>query len=72
MFTEIASAATEIPVPAPMFNVASPVVAPPVKPEPATTEEISPASFVKLITPVVLLYAKSPPALIDALALASV
>jgi hypothetical protein len=40
--TEIASAATSIPVPAPTFNVTSPDVPPPVKPEPATTEVISP------------------------------
>ena len=33
---------TVIPVPAPIFNVASPVVAPPVNPLPATTEVISP------------------------------
>ena len=44
------------------MTVTSPEVPPPVIPVPATTEEISPASFVKLITPVELLYAKSPPA----------
>jgi len=66
------SAATVIPVPAPMFSVTSPVVPPPVKPEPATTLSMSPASLVKLITPVELSYEISPEALIAPLALASV
>jgi hypothetical protein len=38
----ISSAFTVIPVPAPMFNVASPLVAVPVKPSPALTPVISP------------------------------
>ena len=53
--TATLSAATVIPSPAPTFTVTAPVVPPPVKPEPAVTLSISPASFVKLITPVVLL-----------------
>ena len=36
---------------------------PPVKPFPAVTLSISPASLVKLNTPVELSYARSPPAL---------
>ena len=51
-----------IPSPPITLTVTSPEVPPPVIPVPATTEEISPASFVKLITPVELLYDKSPPA----------
>ena len=51
-----------IPYPPITFTVTSPDVPPPVKPVPATTLDISPASFVKLITPVELLYDKSPPA----------
>ena len=38
----------------------APVVQPPDKPSPAVTLSISPASFVKLITPVELSYDKSP------------
>ena len=38
----ISSAFAVIPVPPITFNVASPLVAPPVKPDPATTEVISP------------------------------
>ena len=37
-----------------MFNVTSPEVPPPLRPVPATTDSISPASLVKLITPVLL------------------
>ena len=40
-----------MPVPAPIFSVAVPVVAPPVKPLPATTAVISPATFPKLESP---------------------
>ena len=53
-------------------TVTVPVVPPPVKPDPAVTPSMSPASLVKLITPVPLLYAKSPLTLIAALALAVV
>ena len=45
---------------------------PPLKPAPAVTPSMSPASFVKLITPVVLLYDISPLALIKPLISASV
>ena len=38
----IASAATEIPVPAPTFKVTPPLAPPPVRPEPAVTPVISP------------------------------
>lgn len=44
-------------------SVTVPDVPPPAKPEPAVTPSISPASLVKLITPVVLSYAMSPLAL---------
>ena len=52
-----------IPSPPITLSVTSPDVPPPVKPDPATTLSISPASFVKLNAPVPLLYDKSPPAL---------
>ena len=57
--TEIASAATSIPVPAPIFKVAAPLVAPPVKPDPATTEVISPVFVVypaSLLKPELLIF----------------
>ena len=44
-----------IPSPPTTFNVTAPEVPPPVKPAPAVTDSISPASFVKLNTPVELL-----------------
>ena len=53
-----------------MFNVTAPEEPPPVKPDPAVTLSMSPASLVKLITPVELLYEISPLALRAALALA--
>ena len=52
-----------IPSPPTTFSVTSPDVPPPVKPVPATTLDISPASLVNDITPVELSYDKSPPAL---------
>ena len=52
IFTATSSAFTVIPVPAPMFNVTAPEVPPPVKPDPAVTLSMSPASLVKDITPV--------------------
>ena len=66
--TSMSLALTVIPYPPTAFTVTSPDVPPPVKPAPATTLSISPASLVKLITPVELLYAKSPETLIAALA----
>ena len=42
VFIDTASADTEIPFPAPIFKVAVPVKAPPVKPLPAITAVISP------------------------------
>ena len=45
--TDIESAATSIPVPPPIFSVAEPEVAPPVKPLPATTAVMSPVLLVK-------------------------
>jgi len=54
------------------FKVTAPEVPPPVSPVPAPTLSISPASLVKLITPVEESYAISPLALIAALALAVV
>ena len=54
------------------FKVTSPEVPPPVKPAPATTDSMSPASFVNEITPVELLYARSPDTERAALARASV
>ena len=55
-----------------MLSVTVPDEPPPVKPDPAVTPSISPASLVKLITPVELLYDKSPPALIKPRTSASV
>ena len=48
--TEIASAATSIPVPAPTANETAPVVPPPVKPSPAVTPVISPTVGVAKVT----------------------
>ena len=42
------------------INVTAPDVPPPVKPSPAVTDSMSPASFVKEITPVEESYDKSP------------
>jgi hypothetical protein len=52
--TETAVVLTDKPAPTPKFKVTSPVVPPPVKPLPATTDSMSPASFVKLNCPVPL------------------
>ena len=49
-------------------SVTSPVTPPPDRPLPAVTDEISPASFVNEITPVVSLYERSPDTEIAALA----
>ena len=70
--TATASAATEIPSPAPTFTVNAPLVPPPVKPFPAVTLSISPASFVNENSPVEELYDKSPAALSNPLTSASV
>ena len=51
----ISFAFATIPVPPTTLSVTSPDVPPPVKPVPAVTLSMSPASLVKLITPVVLL-----------------
>ena len=59
----ISFAFTVIPSPAPTLSVTAPEVPPPAKPEPAVTDSISPASFVKLNAPVDELYDKSPLAL---------
>ena len=50
--TVISSAAAVIPSPPTTFKVTAPEVPPPVKPVPAPTLSMSPASLVKLITPV--------------------
>ena len=47
--TPTVSAATVIAVPAPTLTVAEPLVAPPVRPEPATTAVISPTHVVKAV-----------------------
>ena len=49
------SAFTVIPVPEPILRVTAPEVPPPVKPDPAVTLSMSPASLVNQNTPVLAL-----------------